>query len=96
MLRRLNLATVFFIGFFVIITSALLSLAYAASVAHLTMTINAGTLSANIVDESYQSVLIPTVRLSDIFYEKKCRTSTGMFGTSSQQIYIRNPDASNS
>ena len=91
MLRRLNLATVLFIGFFVIMVSALISLAYASSVSRLTMSINPASLSANIVNASYKSILVPTVYLSDILYEKKCRSSVGIFGTSKQQIYIQNP-----
>ncbi len=55
-------------------------------------TINAGTLSSDIVDASYVTVASPSVTMSPVSVSFSCQTTTGTFGTNSQRIYVSNPD----
>lgn len=68
-----------------------------AATSNFTQTINAGTLAIDIVDASYVTVGSPSVSMSATTFSFTCLTggsaSTGTFGTSSQVIYIKNPDA---
>ena len=59
----------------------------------LTQIINAGTLSADIVNASYVPVASPTVAMSAETFSFACGSSDGTIGTSSQQLYVQNPDA---
>lgn len=74
-------------------TSAVL----AAATSNFAQVINPGTLTVDIVNDSYASVSSPSVNMSAKTFNFACQTgasaSTGTFGTSSQQIYVKNPDA---
>lgn len=62
----------------------------------LTQVINPGTLSVDIVDASYASVSSPSVAMAAQSFSFACSSSTGTLGTSTQQIYVKNPDAADS
>ncbi|MBN2100963.1 hypothetical protein JW710_03655 [Candidatus Dojkabacteria bacterium] len=81
--------------FTVLVTvGAALSLKVSASnTSNFTQTINTGTLSVDIVDAAYSSVASPTVAMGAVDFNFSCQTSTGTFGTATEQIYIVNPDA---
>ena len=70
---------------------------YASSTSNFTLTINAGTLSIDIVDttSSYASVGSPTVAFGAVSVPLVCpgTNATGTLGTATQSIYIQNPDA---
>lgn len=65
----------------------------ANSTSNFQQTINAGTLTVDIVDGSYVTVGSPSVALSTETFSFACQNSTGTFGTASEQIYVANPDA---
>lgn len=59
-----------------------------------TQTINPGTLTVDIVDGSYVTVASPTVAMAAQTFSFTCHAATGTFGSGTQNIYIKNPDAS--
>ncbi len=65
-----------------------------SSTSDFTQTINPGTLTVDIVDGSYVAVGSPAVAMSAATFGFTCQTTTGTFGTGTQQIYVKNPDAS--
>ncbi len=65
----------------------------ASATSNFTQTINAGTLSVDIVDGSYVSVGSPSVPMQSASFSFSCQTRTGAFASSTQQIYVQNPDA---
>ena len=65
----------------------------ASSTSTFTQVINAGTLTVDIVNGSYTPVASPGVSLSSLTFNTSCQTSTGTFGTVTEQIYVDNPDA---
>lgn len=67
--------------------------AWASTTSNFTQTISAGTLSVDIVNGSYVTVASPTVAMSAATFSFACQTITGTFGTASEQIYVKNPDA---
>lgn len=69
--------------------------AYAATTksSNFTQTIGAGTLSVDIVNGSYATVGSPSVSMGAYTFSFNCGTSTGTFGSASEQIYVQNPDA---
>lgn len=69
------------------------SVVLASSTSNFTQTINPGTLSVDIVDASYVTVGSPSVTMGATSFSFSCQTATGTFGTSTQQIYVNNPDA---
>jgi len=56
-------------------------------------TINPGVLSIGIVDSLYATVASPSVTFGAVNLSVACQTTNGTLGTSSQQLYIQNPDA---
>ncbi|MFA6194352.1 MAG: hypothetical protein WC719_01225 [Patescibacteria group bacterium] len=68
--------------------------ALASSTSEFTQAINPGTLSTDIVNGSYVSVSSPTFSMSAVPFSFSCQASTGTFGSATQQIYVKNPDAS--
>lgn len=60
-----------------------------------TQQINAGILSVDIVDGSYNSVATPSFPMSALSLSVLCQTPTGTLGTSSQKIYVQNPGQAN-
>jgi hypothetical protein len=73
------------------------SSAFALSTSNLSQIINPGTLVVDIVDGSYAPVTNPGVAMSTKTFNFACQkdadASTGTFGTSTEQIYVKNPDA---
>ena len=69
------------------------ALAYAAGTSTFTQTINPGTLAVDIVDGSYNSVANPSMAMTAVTFSFSCQTASGTFGTASEQIYVKNPDA---
>jgi hypothetical protein len=69
---------------------------FASSTSSFTQTINSGTLSVDIVNGSLVTVGSPSVAMSAQTFSFSCGSSTGTFGTASQQIYVANPDAADS
>lgn len=69
----------------------------ASSTSNFQQTINAGSLAVDIVDGSYVTVGSPAVAFSAVTFSFACRTAgnrtTGTLGTSSEKIYVSNPDA---
>jgi len=64
-----------------------------AATSSFTQAINAGTLTVDIVDGSYVTVASPAVAMGAATFGFSCQATTGTFGTASQQIYVKNPDA---
>lgn len=71
--------------------------ALASNQPNFTQTINAGTLTADILDASRVSVGSPTVALTSKSFSFDCyaggTASTGTLGTNSERVYVINPDA---
>lgn len=89
---KLNLkaATLGVVGFFVLGSAGVV---LASSTSNFQQTINPGTLAIDIVDGSYVAVGSPSVAMDVATFSFSCQTVTGSFGTSSQNIYVKNPDA---
>jgi hypothetical protein len=66
--------------------------AYAASTPELSQTIDAGTISTDILDGSRDSVASPGVTMGAQNFSFDCQTSTGTLGSASERIYVINPD----
>jgi len=66
---------------------------FASSTSSFTQTINAGSLSTDIVDSGYSTVGSPSVAMSAVTFSFSCQTATGTFGAAEQLIYVSNPDA---
>ncbi len=56
----------------------------------------ASNLMAAIVDASYVPVANPSIVMSPVTQGLSCQTSTGNFGTATQQIYVKNIEAADS
>lgn len=100
-MRALNIFTLRKVNFFTafVLAAAVLgqldgaSYVLASATSNFTQTINTGTLSVDIVDASYVTVASPSVALGAVTFSFACQASTGTFGTASQVLYIKNPDA---
>lgn len=93
LLLKLNIVSAFVMAVLFIGAIGIGTYVLASGTSQFQQTINAGTLSTDIVDASYASVSSPSVTMSAVTFSFSCQTSTGTFGTSSQQIYVKNPDA---
>jgi hypothetical protein len=95
LLRKVNIATATLVLTSLALTSVVS--VYAASTSNFAQTINAGTLSVDIVNSSYVTVGSPSVTMSAKTFSFNCLSggsaSTGTFGAAEQLIYIKNPDA---
>lgn len=73
---------------------------FAASDTDFSQTITAGTLAADIKDNSRVTVANPAVALSSKSFSFDCQSggsaSTGTFGTNTERIYVSNGDAADS
>lgn len=83
------------LGIIVLVTALSLwqnaEIAFAASTTQLSQTINAGSLSVDIVDASNNSLASPSVALSAATFNfDTVQSSTGTLGTSSQKIRLSN------
>jgi len=62
----------------------------------LSQDINAGTLAAEILDNTRATVASPSVTMSATTASFDCETSTGTLGVNTERLYASNPGASNS
>ncbi len=92
-MRRVNIAVALVMAVFIILAGGVGTYVYASSTSNFTQTINAGSLAIDIVDGSYVTVGSPTIGMSAVTFSFACQTSTGTFGTATEQIYVTNPDA---
>jgi len=92
-ISRFSLTKTLVAGFIFIFILSGSSLVLAAGTSNFQQTIIAGTIAVDITDSSYVTVGSPSLALSNRAFSFSCQTSTGTFGTTSQQIYIVNPDA---
>lgn len=91
-LSLINKKVIFVLGYAVYIL-LVVGVVNAASTSNFTQTINAGTLSVDIVDGSYVTVGSPSVTMGAETFSFSCQSATGTFGSGTQQIYVQNPDA---
>lgn len=89
-LRKLNVTTA--LGLVVLTAGVSSTALFAAATSNFAQTINAGTLSVDIVDGSYVTVGSPSVAMTAAPFSFTCQTATGTFGSGTQQIYVKNPD----
>ena len=92
-ISRFTIKQILFIFFALIFSLSGAGLAVAASTSNFQQTINAGTLSVDITDSSYTPIGSPSVVMTAGTFSFICQTVTGTFGTTSEQVYIQNPDA---
>lgn len=92
-LWRLNIPLTAAVVSLVIMGLGVGSYVLASSTSNFQQTINAGTLSIDIVDGSYVTVGSPSITMSAATFSFTCQTVTGTFGSASQNIYVKNPDA---
>jgi hypothetical protein len=92
MFRKMNIALVFVLT---LVMTGVLSAGtiFASTTSNFKQTINPGTLSVDIVDGSFATVASPSVTLGATAFSWACSSSTGTFGTPTQQIYLTNPSA---
>ena len=92
---RFNLRKVLILGFISFFALGA-TFTFAATVSNFKQVITAGTLSVDIVDAALAPVASPAVTLASTGFSFSCQTTVGTFGTTSEQIYMQNPGASNS
>ena len=93
-LRKLNIALVFVLA--LVLTGAFNStLLLASTTSNFKQTINPGTLTTDIVDAAYASVSSPSVTMASTTFSFACASTTGTFGTATQQLYVTNGSAAN-
>lgn len=90
---KFNLKKVLILGVIFFFTM-MATMVFAAPTSNFKQTISAGTLGVDIVDASYVTVASPSVNLDTTAFSFSCQTTTGTFGSATQQIYMQNPDAS--
>lgn len=66
---------------------------FASATSSFTQAITGGSLSVDIVDASYVTVASPAVAMASKAFSVVCQSSTGTFGTATEQIYVQNPGA---
>lgn len=83
-------------AFYVLIVSvsslALVGVVWAANNSQFNQIVNGGTLSVDIKDASKVPVANPSVAMSAVAVDFDCQTSTGIFGTNTERIYVMNPN----
>lgn len=67
------------------------AVAFGASNSDVTQTINAGTLSTDVLDGSRNPVASPSVSMTAANFSFDCQTVTGTLGTASQRLYVIDP-----
>ncbi|MFZ1250224.1 MAG: hypothetical protein WAR37_02135 [Candidatus Microsaccharimonas sp.] len=80
---------------FFAVSLLLVTPSYAQS-ANVTQQINAGSLSAAILDASRVTVASPSFGMTAAGYSFSCQTVTGTLGSSTQRLYVINPSATTS
>ncbi len=96
--KKLHLPTaVLTVAFlFALLLAGTATYVYANDTSNFTQTINPGTLSIDIVDDSFVTVGSPSVGMGDVDFSFSCQTATGTFGSNTERIYVENPDAADS
>ena len=92
-ISRFSIRKILILSLSFILILATTGIALAANTSNFQQTITAGTLSVDIADASYVTVGSPSVTFGSTAFSFSCQTTTGTFGTTTQQIYIQNPDA---
>ncbi len=92
-LKKMNAVILALTGFLIAFANPQIVLA--ANNSTFNQTINAGTLSTDILDASRNSVASPSVGMTARNFSFNCQTSTGTFGTNTERIYVINPNAAN-
>ncbi len=92
-ISRIPFSKLLVVGFIFLFSLTVTGIVLAASTSNFQQTITAGTLSVDITNASYVTVGSPSVALGSTAFSFSCQTTNGTFGTTSQQIYIQNPDA---
>src|ERR1035437_10109904 len=93
--RKVNFGLVLVVVLSFVIGTSSATYVLASATSSFTQVINPGTLSTDIVDGSYVTVASPAVAMSPVSVSFSCQTTTGSFGTASQQIYVKNLGAAN-
>lgn len=95
-LIRSNISYLTIFSFIIGVAFIAASTVFASSTSSFSQVINAGTLAADIRSNSTTSVSSPAVTMSSKTFAFTCLSggsaSTGTFGTSSERIYLDNPD----
>lgn len=94
LLGKLDIAGALVLG--LLMMGGIVTYVLASAITNFTQTINPGTLAVDIVDGSYVTVGSPSVAMGAVNVSHSCQTSTGTFGSATQQIYVTNPDAADS
>ena len=94
-LAKANTFTALVISLILSVSLGLSSAALASDTSNFQITINPGTLSIDIVDAGFVTVASPTVVFGALTFSFTCQTpgASGTFGTTTEQIYVSNPDA---
>jgi len=83
----------------IVVVSCIPHTVFAANNSTFNQTINAGTLTTDILDASRNTVASPAVAMSAKNFSFNCQSSgsasTGTFGTNTERIYVTNPGAAN-
>lgn len=91
LLRKLNIPTA--LSLIILTTGVASTSIFASATTNFGQTITAGSLSVDIVDAAYVAVSSPAVVMPALPFSFVCQANSGVFGTATQQIYIKNPDA---
>jgi hypothetical protein len=94
-ISKFSIKKIALIGFMLLFALGGGAIALAQVTSNFQQTINAGTLSVDITNDSYTPVGSPSVAMNDVTFSFTCQTATGTLGTTSEQIYIVNPNAAN-
>lgn len=92
-LRKLNFGLAIFLAVFMVSSLIVVSYTSASATSSWTQVIGSGTLSVDIVDAATSTIASPYLNLDNATFSFTCQATTGTFSTSTQQIYIQNPDA---
>lgn len=91
--RKINISMALFLSIGVSIFLGISGYVLASSTSSFNQTINPGALSVDIVDAAYATVASPSVVMNATTFSFACQDTTGVFGTASQALYVKNPDA---
>lgn len=75
---------------FLLFVATFATYTYAGQTSEFQISITDGVLSIDVVDDSFDSIASPTVAFADGAYSLSCETTTGTYGSSTQQILISN------
>jgi len=93
MLGKLDIAVVFTLAFIMVGVLSTSTYILASSTSNFQQTINPGTLTTDIVDASYVTVASPSVVMASTTFSFSCSSTTGTFGSATEQIFVSNADA---